>query len=60
MPFSFFSVRNEKPEPRHRAIPVFLMLIGAVVFTRMSQPLFLRFFSCAHVPINNEHKERKA
>ena len=39
--FSFFSVRNEKPEPRHRAIPVFLMLIGEVVFIRMSQPLFI-------------------
>ena len=25
--FSFFSVRNEKPEPRYSAVPVFLMLI---------------------------------
>ena len=25
--FSFFSVSNEKPEPRYSAIPVFLMLI---------------------------------
>ena len=25
--FPFFSVRNEKPEPRYSAIPVFLMLI---------------------------------
>ena len=24
MSFSFFRVRNEKPEPRHSAIPVFL------------------------------------
>ena len=37
---SFFclSVRNEKPEPHYSAIPVFLMLIGTVVFIHMYQP----------------------
>lgn len=33
----FFRVRNEKLEPRHSAIPVFLMLIWDVFFTLMSQ-----------------------
>ena len=40
MSCSFFSVHNEKPEPRHSAIPVFLMLIGAAFLTHMSKPLF--------------------
>ena len=35
-----FSFHNTTPEPRHRAIPVFYMLIGKIVFTRMSQSLF--------------------
>ena len=39
--FPFFRVRNEKPEPRYGTIPVFLILLGAAVFTRMSKPLCL-------------------
>ena len=41
-PVPFFRVRHEKPEPRYRVIPVFLMLIGVVIFTRMSPSLFLK------------------
>ena len=37
----FFSVHKEKPETRYSAIPVFLMLIGAVTFTCMSKPFFI-------------------
>ena len=40
MSSSLFRVRNEKLEPRHSAIPVFLMLIWDSVFTLMSQPVF--------------------
>ena len=36
---SFFRVCNEKLEPRHSAIPVFLMLMWDVFFVLMSQPL---------------------
>ena len=39
MSFSFFSVHNEKPEPHCIAIPVFLMLIGAVIFTHILKPM---------------------
>ncbi len=39
MSFSFFSVHNEKPEPHSSAIPFFLMLIGAVIFTHILKPM---------------------
>ena len=48
---SFFSIRNKKPEPRHRAFPVFLMLIGEEVFTRMSPPLFAIYIVTVYIVV---------
>ena len=56
----FFSVRNEKLEPRHSAIPVFLMLMWDVFFILMSQALIIFSFSSFGVlhPIHVSHVHR--